>query len=251
MYRTLVDLSQPWNVLTPGWPTYSSPIVQWVKKLSTERVNAQRIETMLHVGTHIDSPMHFVSNGKDVASIPLHRLYGPAAVVDISEDMSDYDIYGPEHITRKVEVREGDILMIHTGYHKYAFDQPEADEVRYFCKHPGPNREFAEWCLDMKLRWIGVDCGSADHPMNTVIRRLRPDLAAECEARLGSSLEQIFPDSGYQVMHTFLFPHDIVHCENVGGDIDSVLNRRCDVGAFPWRFQGGEAAMCRIVAFLE
>ena len=251
MYRTLVDLSQPWNNLTPGWPTYSAPIVQWAKKLSTERVNAQRIETMLHVGTHIDSAMHFVSNGTDVAGIPLQQLYGPAVVADISREVGDYDIYGPEHITRNVEVREGDILIIHTGYHSYAFDQPEADEVRYFCKHPGPNRDFAEWCLDMKLRWIGVDCGSADHPMNTVIRRLRPDLASEAEAHLGRPLEEIFPDSGYQIMHTFLFPYGIVHCENVGGDVDELLNSRCEIGAFPWRFQGGEAAMCRIVGFLD
>lgn len=251
MYRTLIDLSQPWNNLTPGWPTYSSPIVQWAKRLSTERVNAQRIETMLHVGTHIDSALHFVSNGKDVASLPLDRLYGPAVVVDISDEVGDYDIYRPEHITKKVEVREGDILMIHTGYHRYAFDQPEADDVRYFCKHPGPNREFAEWCLDLKLRWIGVDCGSADHPMNTIVRRLRPDLAVEAEQHLGRPLPAIFPDSGYQLMHTFLFPHDIVHCENIGGDIDRVLNQRCEIGAFPWRFAGGEAAMCRVVAFLD
>ena len=176
MYHTLVDLSQPWSNLTPGWPTYSAPIIQWAKKLSTERVNAQRIETMLHVGTHIDAALHFVTNGKDVASLPLARLYGPAAVADVSDRCADYDIYEPEDITAKVEVREGDILIIHTGYHRYAFDQPEGDEVRYFCKHPGPNRRFAEWCLDMKLRWIGVDCGSADHPMNTIVRRLRPDL---------------------------------------------------------------------------
>jgi len=251
MHRTLVDLSQPWHSLTPGWPTYGAPIVQWAKRLSVERVNAQRIETMLHVGTHIDAPMHFVGNGKDVASLPLERLYGPAVVVDISDDCGDYDIYGPEHITSKVEVREGDILIIHTGYHRYAFDQPEADDARYFCKHPGPNREFAEWCLRMQLRWIGIDCGSADHPMNTVIRRLRPDLAADAEAHLGAPLEEIFPTPGYQLMHTFLFPHDIVHCENVGGDIDRLLNRRCVIGAFPWRFVGGEAAFCRIVAFLD
>jgi kynurenine formamidase len=195
--------------------------------------------------------MHFVGNGKDVASLPLERLYGPAVVVDISDQCGDYDIYRPEHITSKVEVREGDILIIHTGYHRYAFDAPEADDARYFCKHPGPNREFAEWCLRMQLRWIGIDCGSADHPMNTVIRRLRPDLAAEAEERLGAPLEEIFPQAGYQLMHTFLFPHDIVHCENVGGDIDRLLNRRCVIGAFPWRFVGGEAAFCRIVAFLD
>jgi arylformamidase len=252
MSRTLVDLSQPWSVLTPGWPTYDAPIVQFVKRLSSERVNAQRIETTLHVGTHIDSAMHFVTGGKDVGSIPLDQLYGPAVVVDISSDVGDYDIYKPEHITSKVEVREGDILIVHTGYHQFGFDQGKAaDEVRYFCKHPGPDREFAEWCLKMKLRWIGVDCGSADHPMNTVIRRLRPDLAAEAEKHLGRPLEDIFPESGYQLMHTLLFPHEIVHCENVGGELDRVLNRRCDVGAFPWRFQGGEAAMCRIVAFLD
>ena len=251
MYRTLVDLSQPWSSLTPGWPTYSAPVVQWAKRLSTERVNAQRIETMMHVGTHLDAPLHFVSNGKDVASLPLERLYGPAVVADISDEVGDYDIYTPDLITRKVEVREGDILMIHTGYHHYAYDQPEADDVRYFCKHPGPTKEFAEWCLDMKLRWIGLDCGSADHPMNTVVRRLRPDLAAEAEAHLGAPLAEIFPDSGYQIMHTFLFPHDIVHCENIGGEIDLLLDRRCEIGAFPWRFVGGEAAFCRVVAFLD
>ena len=252
MPEKLVDLSQPWNVLTPGWPTYSSPIVQWAKKLSVERVNAQRIETMLHVGTHLDAPMHFVTGGKDVASLPLERLYGPGVVVDISQDVADYDIYTPDMITRRAEVRKGDILIINTGYHRFAFDQGiEADEVRYFCKHPGPNRDFAEWCLDMQLRWIGLDCGSADHPMNTVIRRLRPDLASECQEHLGQPLEDIFPDSGIQIMHTFLFPHDIVHCENVGGDIDQLLGKRCRIGAFPWRFEGGEAAMCRIVAFLD
>jgi kynurenine formamidase len=251
MSESLVDLSQPWNVLAPGWPTYSSPVVQWAKKLSTERVNAQRIETMLHVGTHLDAPMHFVSGGKDVASLPLERLYGPAVVVDISSEVGDYDIYNADMIVKHGEVRKGDILIINTGYHRYAFDQgATADEVRYFCKHPGPNRDFAEWCLGMELRWIGVDCGSADHPMNTVIRRLRPDLAAECEEHLQRPLEQIFPDRNLQIMHTLLFPHDLVHCENVGGDIDRLLGQRCRIGAFPWRFEGGEAAMCRIVAFV-
>ena len=30
-------------------------------------------------------------------------------------------------------------------------------------QHPGPDREFAEWAKAKKTRWIGVDCGSADH----------------------------------------------------------------------------------------
>ena len=34
------------------------------------------------------------------------------------------------------------------------------------------------------------------------------------------------------------------------GDIDNALNVRCKIGAFPWRFVGGEASICRVVAFI-
>ena len=43
----------------------------------------------------------------------------------------------------------------------------------------------AQWAVEMKFRWIGVDTGSADHPMNASIRVKRPDLAREYERRFG------------------------------------------------------------------
>ena len=45
--------------------------------------------------------------------------------VDISDDVSDYSLYTPEMITSQAEVKEGDILIINTGYHKYGWDQPD------------------------------------------------------------------------------------------------------------------------------
>jgi kynurenine formamidase len=87
--------------------------------------------------------------------------------------------------------------------------------------------------------------------MNTIIRRVRPDEAEEAEKALGRSLDEVFPKSDYQIMHTLLFPHDVIHIENLGGAIDDVLDQRIQFGCFPWRFQGGEAAMCRAVAFLD
>ena len=47
------------------------------------------------------------------------------------------------------------------------------------------------------------------------------------------------------------FAEGCVHAENVGGDIEKVLNTRCIIGAFPWKFEGGEACPCRILAFLD
>jgi len=105
--------------------------------------------------------------------------------------------------------------------------------------------------LKRGVRWIAVDAGSADHPMNTVIRRIRADEAEEAEKKLGTSLDVIFPKADYQIMHTLLFPHDVIHIENLGGRLDEVLDRKIRFGCFPWRFQGGEAALCRAVAMID
>lgn len=40
-----------------------------------------------------------------------------------------------------------------------------------------------------KLRWIGVDCGSADHPMNTKIRDRMPKEARHCDAHMKEKLQ--------------------------------------------------------------
>jgi len=249
----LYDLTQPLSHLTPAWPTYEPLQIKFFKRLAPNGANGQLITTSNHVGTHLDGSLHFCTHGRDIASIPLEELYGPAAVVDLSDMAEDYGIYTSKDIEKRVEVKTGDILIINTGYHKYSWDQPEADEVRYMVKHPGPMMEFADWCKKKKLKWIGVDCGSADHPMNTKIREWMPKQAAECEKyfrkKFKKSIDDIFSPTDYQLMHMALFPLDIIHAENLGGEIDRFKNRRTTVGCFPWRFVGGESSICRIVAF--
>lgn len=51
-------------------------------------------------------------------------------------------------------------------------------------------------------------------------------------------------------MHRVPFRQHILHVENLGGDLDQVLNTRCLIGVFPWKFIGGEASISRVVAFL-
>ena len=101
--------------------------------------------------------------------------------------------------------------------------------------HPGPGPGFHQWALDMKLKWIGVDCGSADHPMNTIIRNWHPARFVEAEKKLkakyGKGWDEMFPqDEYYQVMHIKLFPKKLVHAENIGGEIDKLSNQRCRIG---------------------
>ena len=254
----MYDLSQDTGILTPPWPTYEPLQVKFFKRLSPNGANGMVITTSNHVGTHLDGPLHFDTAGDDIASLPLSKLVGPGVVVDLSDIAEDFSIYTPQDIMDRVEVKKGDILIINTGYHKYGWDQPEADERRYMLRHPGPSMDFVDWVKEMEIAWIGVDCGSADHPMNTKIRDWEPQEAIACDEymqkKYGKKLNDIYEwPKTYQAMHLQVFPkpYEIIHAENVGGEIDKVLNQRMIIGCFPWKFKDGESAFARIVAFKE
>jgi arylformamidase len=254
----MYDLTQRLSVHTPPWPSYIPLSVQYFKRIAGAHMgqgaNGQVITTSNHVGTHIDGEIHFHASGRSIGQVPMEEWVGPGVVADISDEVEDYSLYTPEMITKRVKVKPGDILIINTGYHRYGWDQPDSDEVRYFVRHPGPAPGFHKWALDMKLKWIGVDCGSADHPMNTIIRKWHPDAFTAAENKLkekyGKAWDEMFPqDEYYQVMHLKLFPKKLVHAENVGGDIKKVSNKRLWIGLFPVKGIELESAFCRIVAW--
>ncbi len=250
-----IDLTIPLGVGTPAWPTYEPIQLKYFKRLAPNGANGQLLTHSNHVGTHLDGEIHFHSPGKDIASLDLDFLVNEGVVVDLSDCTEDYDVYTSKQVEERVEVKEGDILIIHTGYHHYGWDQPTANEVKYMVKHPGPDREFAIWAKQKKLRWIGVDCGSADHPMNTIIRNWMPREAKQADAyfkkKFNMPLDEFFSDDKYQLMHLEMFPKGIVHAECMGGDIDLLLNQRVTIGCFPWRFVEGESSIDRIVAMVD
>jgi kynurenine formamidase len=255
----LVDLSQPLCQDTPFWPLYPPFEVKYIKRKAEHGVNAQYIMTSNHIGTHLDAPLHFVTGGKDIEKIPLEWLYGPGVIVDVS-DVGDLGLYTPEMVEKRVDLHDGDLLVVHTGWHKYSWYQPQgmADEERYIHMHPGPSRDWVDWLIRRKIKVWGVDAVSTDHPMNLPIGhpefglRCVPKVRAFAEKKFGKdNLEKLFPMEDYQVTHNKLFPHDIIHMENLGGDIGTLLNRRVTIGCFPWKFRGGESAFARVVAFVE
>ena len=68
---------------------------------------------------------------------------------------------------------------------------------------------------------------------------------------MGKKVNDIWPEEDLFVMHRVPFRHGITHVENLGGDVEQVLNKRCMIGAFPIPIEGGEASPCRIVAFVD
>ncbi|MGB2595689.1 MAG: cyclase family protein [Pseudolabrys sp.] len=262
----ILDLSHVMNVHTPGWVGYAGNKMYYAQNLQTQMIVAQRIDTALHVGTHFDGAMHATDNRKgDMASLPLDYLVNRGVIVDVSKHMHDWAVITPQMIEGAgADIREGDILILHTGWHKHYEGQPQQDLVKYFCYHPGPNLDTLHWMLKKKIRWWGMDCGSCDHAMNTSIRRMRPDLADEFTKKHGRTPAEFFgtfefthKKSGRKVtqdmfpFHSWAFQEGLLHAENLGGDIELMLGKRCVIGAFPWRYEGLEGCPCRIVCFLD
>ncbi|MGA9534069.1 MAG: cyclase family protein [Anaerolineales bacterium] len=258
----IYDLSQPLNADAPFWPFYPPFEVKYIKRKAEHGVNAQYIQTSNHMGTHLDAPRHFVTAGRTIDQVPLENLYGPGVIVDLSDELDELDVITVEMIESRAEIQNGDILFLHTGWHRYAQFGDCADEEKYIHRHPGPHFEIVDWLLKKEIKLWGVDMISTDHPMNLPIGRFLgrgglehwKKVSEQCRQKFGEQgMQDLFPDSAYQLTHNALFPHNCIHVENLGGQIgDSQLhNRRLTLGAFPWKFKGGEAAFCRAVAFVD
>jgi kynurenine formamidase len=252
------------NIHTPGWVGYAGGKLYYAQTLQTNQIVAQRIDMAMHSGTHLDGAMHATDGGGDMASYKIPFLVNKGAIVDISDMVNDWDVITPDMLTANVEIEKGDILIIHTGFQQYWQGQPKQDLTRYFTMHPGGTLELLHWMLDMEIKWFGIDAGSGDHPMNTSIRHMRADLVPFFEEKVGMSLSEFFPEfefvhklSGRLIrqnifpFHNWAFQEGLIHAENVGGEIAEVLNSRCIIGAFPWKYEGLESCPCRILAFFD
>lgn len=156
-YSESIDLSQPWSAETSPFLTVDDPVGRWVKRVTTCGMNDQTIETTPHVGTHIDAPFHFIDDGYNVETIDFHRLFRSGVVVASSDRIEDHGLVQPEMSEDAVEVRTGDIVILHTGYHCVSFCLQEADLQASFLKHPGAGAELPEWAVEPDLGFLGLD----------------------------------------------------------------------------------------------
>lgn len=256
----MLDMTIPFSVQTPQWANYLPLTVTYTSRVGGQNFgmgrNRETCHASIHLATHMDGEIHFWPRGRTIGQMPLEDWLGPGVIADISDKVSNSSVYTPEMIESVVEVREGDILILKTGWHKYGWNSPDSDEFRYMIKHPGPSPDFSDWCVAKKIKWIGIDAVSADHPMNTIQRIFHPKTFAEANEKLkhdfGKDWDEMYPlDKYYQDTHLNLFPKKIVHAENLGNAITQAESGRYYIGAFLQRAMEAETMWGRFVAFKE
>ena len=256
----MLDLTIPFSVQTPQWLNYIPLSVTYTKRVGGQYFgmgrNGSICNASIHLATHMDGEVHFYPGGRTIGQVPLEEWVGPGVIADISDLVSNSSVYTPRMIQDVVEIKNGDILIIKTGWNRFGWNSPDSDEFRYMVQHPGPSPDFSKWCVDMQIKWIGVDAVSADHPMNTIMRIWHPKTFEEANRKLeedfGEDWDEMYPlDKYYQDMHLNLFPKRIVHAENLGLDITNAESGRYYIGCYVQKAIEAETMWGRFVAFKE
>ncbi len=253
----IYDLTLPWGAGTWQWPAFDDVVVTSTHRHGKDGIRSLNIYTNMHSGTHIDGPVHFDPKGKDIASVSLDRLYGEGVFVDISDTVGEFGIIKPHHITDKIKVKKHDIVIYRTGWWHYSYAGPTPDELTYFGRLPGCHKEWANWAVEMDIKWVGFDTPCYELALNTFMRDYRPDIIKEAEEKMGiESYDKMFPRNEYNIVQKITLPHESLHVEQMGGsDMDKIVEPggaiRCRMGAFPWPFINGDASICRVAAWVD
>lgn len=247
----IIDLTEPWSPSSwpyPGHPNASEGVLQTYPR---DRINTWHVSTSMHTGTHLDGPLHCASGGDDIASLGFDRLVRPGYVVDLRDVAQDWHVVQPEEIEERLPgpLDRGDALILRYGWQRFGRGQEEEDADRYFNRHPGPGRALVQWAIDRELAWVGTDAASFEHPGNINLRTSRPDLVPAMREAAGPG--ETFDEDSWMIAHRSLLERGQLHVDQAGGDLDAVPPERVTLAVWPWRYRGGEASICRLVAIPE
>jgi kynurenine formamidase len=159
----LILLSYPLSRSSPLYP--GIPPVTFDKTRSIARgdpANQSRITVSAHAGTHIDAPLHFCPDGKNVAEmLACGAKFAPAYCIEIKKDPGDcITVEDIENCT--TECADAAALLTRTG----AFAYRDHDPAKYITDHPWVHENVPAYLRKHfpSLRLFGLDAISLNHP---------------------------------------------------------------------------------------
>ena len=130
-------------------------------------VQSEQVLIGTHMGTHLDSPLHFDHKStEDIARIPLDRCWGEAIMLDLRDACSTKrtitvkDLDAAERASGHT-VQPGQVVILNTGHAARYVYGPAASREKY-AEMTGIDHEAPEWFLKRKVKLVGIDSPSVD-----------------------------------------------------------------------------------------
>ena len=213
---TLVDLTHPLPADVYNPPGFPPVRVEQLPCPPGAVLRDTLVELVVHVGTHIDAPLHLLGRTQDAAGVRLEALIGPAvAWVFPCEEPREIGL--GELRAARPEVRPGEQVFVWTGWDRFYSDP------RRYAAHPHLSAEAAAWLVQRHVSLVGIDTPT-------------PDLAVGAR---GEGFD--FP------VHRALLGADIPIVENVAG-LGAVAGQRFRGHVCPIPLVGADGAPARVFA---
>ncbi|GFT37515.1 uncharacterized protein NPIL_513951 [Nephila pilipes] len=230
--RKIVDMTYTFDETTqhyPGTKEFQTKVVMNGTEMNGIWVQGEDYSSAIHVGTHMDAPIHFSPSGVPVDELDITHLIAPAAVIDITAkaeldpdaDLSVEDFLHWESITGQSLNKT--VVLLKCGWGKKwnnrtaFFGTPDYDRTKLHS--PGMTPESATWLMDNRdIYGFGSETVSLDK---------------------GNS--QSFP------VHQILLGRGIFGLENVA-NVDKIPIYGAEIHVMPMKVGKGSGAPVRIIA---
>lgn len=185
--KRVIDLT---HVMQPGKEQYGLEVTQRNERHGATGDIMSDVYMWSHVGTHVEVPLHFYTDGKDTSQLPLSVFMGPAIRLDFRHKQKNEAIT-LEDVQAAGDIGIGEHVILWEG-RENLYRTPESHDRPYITE------EAIAWLLeDRQVRLLGTDSsgfevrGVKGHPNHT--RWFRYDAAVlECLRNLGEIKNQHF-----------------------------------------------------------
>lgn len=126
-----------------------------------ENIVHYNLETGMHIGTHMDGPLHMITGGKKLSEINADRFIANGHLIDAR----DCKGIGAD-LLLKTKIKKEDCVLVYTGLDK-EFRKPS-----FYENYPVLTEDFARRLVELKVRFVGMDTPSPDKAPYNVHRIL-------------------------------------------------------------------------------
>ena len=156
----IIDLT---NLFTKEMPIFPGDVKPTLTDEYDEHDDASHysVTTGMHVGTHMDGPLHMVKGGKKLSEIPPEQFVANGHLIDV-RGKSEIDVA----VLNNKNINEGDCVLFYTDFGKDFRDD------NYFGNYPVLTEDVARKLVELKVKFIGTDTAGPDNAPYAVHRIL-------------------------------------------------------------------------------
>lgn len=147
---SIIDISLSLEEGIPVWPDSTGINLSWTLRLERgEASNLTRLDMDVHIGTHVDGPLHAFDNVAAIDEIPLEAFMGKTLVVDLPL----IDIITAKDLEELKLSRGVERLLFRTKNSKFWKKSKQAFREKFV----GLSLDAAQWIVDHKIKLVGID----------------------------------------------------------------------------------------------